>query len=64
MTQELNKIQKEFSGTETWLEEMALRQRYENAAYDRDKERLLHCELARLRLKLLLAKEIKKSEAL
>lgn len=59
MIPELNKIQKELPDAEPWREELDRSQRYE-AAYNRDKERLLHREMARLRLKLMLGKEIEK----
>lgn len=60
MIQKLNEVQKELLGTEQWREELARKQRYEEAAYNRDKERLLGCEMARLRLKLKLGKMIEK----
>lgn len=60
MIQKLNELQKELLSTEQWREELARKQKYEEAAYNRDKERLLRREMARLRLKLKLGREIEK----
>lgn len=60
MIQNLNELQKELLGTEQWREELARKQKYEEAAFNRDKEKLLRRELARLRLKLKLGREIEK----
>jgi TM2 domain-containing membrane protein YozV len=60
MIQKLNELQKELLSTEQWREELARKQRYEEAAYNRDKERLLRCEMARLRLKLKLGREVER----
>lgn len=60
MIQRLNELQRELLGTEQWRKELARRQRYNEAACNRDKERLLRCEMARLRLKLKLGREIEK----
>lgn len=60
MIQKLNELQKELLSTEQWREDLARQQKYEEAAYNRDKERLLKREMARLRLKLKLGREIVK----
>ena len=45
---------------EQWREELARKQKYEEAAFNRDKQKLLNRELARLRLKLKLGREVVK----
>lgn len=60
MIQKLNELQTELLRTEQWREELARKQKYEEAAYNRDKEKLLRREMARLRLKLKLGREIEK----
>lgn len=60
MIQKLNELQKELMSTEQWHEELARKQKYEEAAYNRDKEKLLKREMARLRLKLKLGREVEK----
>ncbi|RYZ61345.1 MAG: NINE protein [Chitinophagaceae bacterium] len=60
MIQKLNALQKELLSTEQWREELARQQKYEEAAYNRDKEKLLKREMARLRLKLKLGREVEK----
>ncbi len=60
MIQKLNELQKELLNTEQWREELARKQKYEEAAYNRDKEKLLRREMARLRLKLKLGREIER----
>lgn len=60
MIEKLNELQKELLSTERWREEMARQQKYEEAAYNRDKEQLLRREMARLRLKLQLGREMEK----
>ena len=57
MIQKLKELQKEFVATEQWREELARKQKYEEAAFNRDKEQLLRREMARLRLKLKLGRE-------
>lgn len=60
MIQKLNALQKELLSTEQWREELARQQKYEEAAYNRDKEKLLKREMARLRLKLKLGREVER----
>ena len=60
MIQKLNELQKELLSTEQWREELARQQKYEEAACNRDKERLLRREMARLRLKLKLGREVER----
>jgi TM2 domain-containing membrane protein YozV len=60
MIQKLNELQHELLATEQWREELARKQKYEEAAYNRDKEKLLRREMARLRLKLKLGREIER----
>ena len=60
MIQKLNELQKELLSTEQWREELARKQKYEEAAFNRDKEKLLRREMARLRLKLKLGREVEK----
>lgn len=60
MIQRLTELQRELLGAEQWREELARQQKYEEAACNRDKERLLRREMARLRLKLKLGREIEK----
>ncbi len=60
MIQKLNALQKELMSTEQWREELARQQKYEEAAYNRDKEKLLKREMARLRLKLKLGREVER----
>lgn len=60
MIQKLKELQNELLSTEQWREELARKQKYEEAAYNRDKEKLLHREMARLRLMLKLGKEIER----
>jgi predicted phosphohydrolase len=60
MIQKLNELQKELLGTEQWREELARKQKYEEAAYNRDKEKLLRREMARLRLVLKLGREVER----
>lgn len=60
MIQKLNELQKELLSTEQWREELSRQQKYADAAYNRDKERLLRCEMARLRLKLKLGREMER----
>jgi hypothetical protein len=52
MIQKLKELQNEFLATEQWREERVRKQQYEEAAFNRDEEKLLHREMARLRLKL------------
>lgn len=56
--QKLNALQNDLLGTEQWREELARKQRYEEASFNRDKEKMLNREMARLRLKLKLGREI------
>ncbi|HEV7333400.1 MAG TPA: NINE protein [Flavisolibacter sp.] len=60
MIQKLKELQKELLSTEQWREELARKQKYEEAAYNRDKEKLLKREMARLRLKLKLGREVER----
>ena len=60
MIQKLNSLQTELLSTEQWREELARQQKYEEAAYNRDKEKLLRREMARLRLKLKLGREVER----
>jgi TM2 domain-containing membrane protein YozV len=60
MIQKLKQLQNELMSTEQWREELARKQKYEEAAYNRDKEKLLKREMARLRLKLKLGREVEK----
>jgi TM2 domain-containing membrane protein YozV len=60
MIQKLNELQKELLYTEQWREELARKQKYEEAAFNRDKENLLRSEMARLRLRLKLGRKIEK----
>jgi TM2 domain-containing membrane protein YozV len=60
MIQKLQGLQKELLTTEQWREELARQQKYEEAAYNRDKEKLLRREMARLRLKLKLGREVER----
>ena len=60
MIQKLKELQKELMSTEQWREELARKQKYEEAAYNRDKEKLLKREMARLRLKLKLGREVER----
>lgn len=60
MIQKLTELQKELLCTEQWREELARKQKYEEAAYNRDKEKLLRREMARLRLKLKLGREVER----
>jgi len=60
MIQKLNELQQELLTSEHWREELARKQKYEEAAYNRDKEKLLRREMARLRLKLKLGREVEK----
>ena len=60
MIQKLKELQKELMSTEQWREELARKQKYEEAAYNRDKEKLLKREMARLRLKLKLGREVQR----
>ncbi len=52
MILKLKELQNELLTTEQWREELARKQKYEEAAFNRDKEKLLRREMARLRLKL------------
>lgn len=58
--QKQNELQKELLSTEQWREELARQQKYHEATYNRDKDRLLHREMARLRLKLKLGRQVEK----
>lgn len=60
MIQKLNELQKELLSTEQWREELARQQKYNEATHNRDREQLLRREMARLRLKLKLGREIEK----
>jgi TM2 domain-containing membrane protein YozV len=60
MIQKLKALQNELLSTEQWREELARKQKYEEAAYNRDKEKLLKREMARLRLKLKLGREVER----
>lgn len=60
MIQKLKELQNELLVTEQWREELARKQKYEEAAYNRDKEKLLKREMARLRLKLKLGREVER----
>lgn len=60
MIQKLNELQKELLSTEQWREELARKQKYEEATCNRDKEKLLRREMARLRLKLKLGREVER----
>ena len=60
MMQKLKELQNELLVTEQWREELARKQKYEEAAFNRDKEKLLRREMARLRLKLKLGREVAK----
>ena len=56
MIQKQNELQKELIVTQQWKEELGHKQKYEEAAYNPDKEKLLRWEMARLRLKLKLGR--------
>lgn len=58
MIQKLKELHHHLVMTEQWREELARKQKYEEAAYNRDKEKLLRREMARLRLKLKLGREV------
>lgn len=60
MIQKLNEMEKELLHTEQWREELARKQKYEAAAYNRDKEKLLRREMAHLRLKLKMGRELER----
>lgn len=60
MIQKLKELQNELVTTEQWREELARKQKYEEAAFNRDKEHLLRREMARLRLKLKLGREMER----
>jgi len=60
MIQTLNELQNELLRTEQWKEELARKQKYDEAAFNRDKEKLLRREMARLRLKFKLGREVVK----
>lgn len=60
MLQKFTEIQRGLLDSEQWREELARKQRYEEASNNRDKERLLRSEMARVRLKLSLGKEFVK----
>ena len=60
MIQKVNELQKELMLTEHWREELARKQKYEEATFKRDKEKLLRSEMARLRLKFKLGREVVK----
>ena len=60
MIQKLKELQYELMAKEQWREELARKQKYEEASFNRDKEKLLKRELARLRLKLQLGREVVK----
>jgi TM2 domain-containing membrane protein YozV len=60
MIQKLSELRNELLATEQWREELARKQKYEEAAYNRDKEQLLRREMARLRLKLKLGREVER----
>lgn len=60
MIQKLKELQNELLATEQWREELARKQRYEEASFNRDKEKLLRREMARLRLKLNLGREVER----
>ena len=56
MIQKLNLLQQEIVSTEQWKEELPCQRKYGTTVCNPDKEMLLHREMARLRLKLKLAK--------
>lgn len=58
MIQKLKELQNDLVTTEQWREELARKQKYEEAAFNRDKEQLLRREMAHLRLKLNLGREV------
>ncbi|HEY1020690.1 MAG TPA: hypothetical protein VGE06_00195, partial [Flavisolibacter sp.] len=58
MIQKLKALQNELMSTEQWREELARKRKYEEAAYNREKEQLLKREMARLRLKLKFGREV------
>lgn len=60
MVQKLKELQNELLASEQWREELARKQRYEAAAYHRDQENLLRREMARLRLKLNMGREMER----
>ncbi len=60
MIQELKELQHHLLINEQWREEMARQQRYGEAACNRDREKLLRREMARLRLKLKLGREVER----
>jgi TM2 domain-containing membrane protein YozV len=60
MIQKLKELQRELLATEQWREEFARKQKYEEASFNRDKEKLLRREMAHLRLKLKLGREIER----
>lgn len=60
MIQKLNELHQDVPGIEQWREELARKRRYEEAAFNRDKEKLLRREMARLRLKFKLGREIER----
>jgi len=60
MIQNLNELQQNLLSTEQWKEELARTKKYEEAAHNRDKEKLLRREMARLRLRFKLGREIEK----
>ena len=56
MVQNLNTLQKELTMAEQWEEELSRKHQYDEAIYNRDKEILLHRDMARLRLILKLGR--------
>lgn len=60
MIQKLKELQPDLLAAEKWSEETARQQRYQEAACNRDKEKLLRREMARLRLKLKLGREVER----
>lgn len=52
MIEKIKQLQKELEATKAWKEKLAEAQKYEEAAYNRDKENLLTAEIEKLRARL------------
>jgi len=61
MVQKLIETQERLINTEQWREELARNQRYDEAACQYEKEKLVGREMARLRLKLQLGGKMQKN---
>lgn len=60
MIQKLKELQTGLLATEQWREELTRKQKFEEATFNRDKEQLLRREMAHLRLKLILGRELER----